>query len=249
MMTMINGHYVESIGAGFPIVCIHPPHMGLAVFKYQRLLSDKANVILYDIRGQGRSPNNKREKVTIRSLADDLKGILDELNIEKAVLFGYSNGGSIGLDFSIRYPDRVKALVLSGGFSEVSTFVLKREFQIGIGIASLGMNKLLSMILAQSHRITKGDKRELYQYALKSNIKTTKQIYVDGKNYISTSHLHKLKSPVYLVYGSKDDYVHRYLRKFRKMVPHCKPIIIANATHQIPTKHYKELNQIITTIL
>src|SRR6202035_707806 len=51
---------------------------------------------------------------TYWDLADDLKGLLDHLGIERAVVGGMSQGGFIALRFALRYPERVSALVLLG---------------------------------------------------------------------------------------------------------------------------------------
>ncbi len=64
----------------------------------------------YDCRGQGASPKPEG----IYSLDDhvlDLNDLLEKLNLKNIILIGLSNGGRISMEFSIRYPDFVKALV------------------------------------------------------------------------------------------------------------------------------------------
>ena len=72
-------------------------------------------MILYDERGTGLS--DPIESVpTLKSCADDLRAVLDAAGSDRAALFGYSEGGPIGVMFAASYPDRVRSLILFGTF-------------------------------------------------------------------------------------------------------------------------------------
>ena len=45
--------------------------------------------------------------------ADDLRALLDSINVKQAVIGGLSMGGYIALAFIAQYPDRVKGLILA----------------------------------------------------------------------------------------------------------------------------------------
>lgn len=65
-----------------------------------------------DLRGYGENP--ARPGVTpFAAFADDLVALLDHLDIEQAVVGGVSMGGRIAMEFRLRHPGRVRALVLS----------------------------------------------------------------------------------------------------------------------------------------
>lgn len=97
-------------GSGFPLLLI----MGSMAYwslKFLAHMAETYQVITYDNRGTGNS--SKMEKVyTIRDLADDASGILDKIGVEKAYIFGVSQGGMIAQELAINHPDRVKKLVL-----------------------------------------------------------------------------------------------------------------------------------------
>ncbi|WP_066176065.1 alpha/beta fold hydrolase [Bacillus marinisedimentorum] len=247
-MILTSGHYVEMHGSGTPVLFIHPPFMGKAVFKYQLELQKYCQVILYDLLGHGQS-RMPAKQVTITSLADNVIDVLDELEIEKAVLCGYSSGGSIAMETELRHPDRVQGVILCGGFSEVSTSLLSMEFTCGIKMVKAGLMHVLAEILALSHRITEEDRHELYEYCLLADQNTVHQLYDTGKKYCCTDRLHELKAPLQLVYGARDVYIHSYMDIFMKKVPHADPIFINKAPHQIPTKHYREFNHIIRSFV
>ena len=101
--------YVESNGSGTPIVLIHAGYLDCRMWDNQfEMLSKNNMVIRYDVRGYGRSS----ELNGTYSDAKDLKNILDNLELKKAILIGVSNGGRIALDFAVGYPELVHALVL-----------------------------------------------------------------------------------------------------------------------------------------
>jgi pimeloyl-ACP methyl ester carboxylesterase len=71
-------------------------------------------LIGFDFRGHGETrPLGDATKLTIANLADDLVALLDHLAIERAVIGGISLGSAVALNTALRYPDRVRGLVLS----------------------------------------------------------------------------------------------------------------------------------------
>ncbi len=240
--------YYEINGDGDPIVFIHPPAMGLVTFKKQKTLAEKYKMITYDIRGNGLSgPSN--EKITIPLLAADLKKLLDELQIDKAVLCCYSNAASIGLEFALTYPDRIKALLFSGGFPKVDSFLLAGLFRLGMLTARWKGIKLLAKVLAVSHTNEREFQQEIYEYILKVNPSSLYEMYRAGFTYNCTDRLPLLTKPLLLVYGGKVDYIHKHYKLFESNMINTDTIFIDQSNHQIPTRHYHEFNKIIDKFL
>jgi pimeloyl-ACP methyl ester carboxylesterase len=70
-------------------------------------------VIAYDARGHGRSdPAESAEAYTYDDLVDDLRRVMDERGIERAVLAGASMGAHTLLRFAVQEPERVLGLVV-----------------------------------------------------------------------------------------------------------------------------------------
>jgi pimeloyl-ACP methyl ester carboxylesterase len=53
-------------------------------------------------------------------MAQDVRGLLDRLNISKVYLVGWSDGGIIGLDLAMTHPDRLAGLFAFGANADVS---------------------------------------------------------------------------------------------------------------------------------
>jgi 3-oxoadipate enol-lactonase len=68
-------------------------------------------LLRYDMRGWGLSEKIKDGVITMDQAVEDLRALLDALNIkEKVVLVGGASGANVGLVFAMKYPERVKAV-------------------------------------------------------------------------------------------------------------------------------------------
>jgi 3-oxoadipate enol-lactonase len=107
--------YCEVHGAGQPLVLVMGIGYDSSLWKLQQVpaLSKQFQVIIFDNRDVGRSSTASRQ-YTIADMADDVEGLLDRLEIERAHLLGLSMGGMIGQEFALRHPRRLDRLVLSG---------------------------------------------------------------------------------------------------------------------------------------
>ena len=72
-------------------------------------------VTMFDNRGVGYSTDQPARPLTIELMADDSAHLLDALGIRKALVVGWSTGGEIALTMAVRHPNKLSALVTSGG--------------------------------------------------------------------------------------------------------------------------------------
>jgi pimeloyl-ACP methyl ester carboxylesterase len=107
--------YVEDDGEGVPVVLLH----GLTATHRYVVMGSKAlersghRVIAYDARGHGHSdPAPSPDAYEYADLVGDLAAVLDERDIERAVLAGASMGAHTLLRFALERPERVAALVV-----------------------------------------------------------------------------------------------------------------------------------------
>jgi len=107
----INGAqiYYEMKGSGHPLLLIHAGVADSRMWDDQfDAFAEKYRVIRFDLRGFGRS------NMPSGSFAnyEDVRALLDFLEIKSASILGISFGGSIALDFTLAHPNYVKALIL-----------------------------------------------------------------------------------------------------------------------------------------
>ena len=113
-----------------------------------------ARVVTFDKRGTGLSDRS----LGFGSLADrmdDIRAVMDAAGIERAALFGISEGGPLAILFAATYPDRVTKLCLYGTFARAA---YAADYEIGmspaiveVGLKSLweewGTGNALSMVV------------------------------------------------------------------------------------------------------
>jgi pimeloyl-ACP methyl ester carboxylesterase len=106
--------HVEREGSGEPLLWITGFAISSEIFSpVMASYATQFDCIRYDNRGAGRSPAPWR-LTSIPELAGDAVRLLDALGLDSAHVYGLSMGGMIAQELAIRFPDRVRALVLGG---------------------------------------------------------------------------------------------------------------------------------------
>lgn len=75
-------------------------------------LSDVAQVIFYDHRGNGRSEGDDPSTWNLAQWGDDVKGLCDALGLVRPIICGMSFGGFVAQSYATRYPDHPGKLIL-----------------------------------------------------------------------------------------------------------------------------------------
>ncbi|MBP3952873.1 alpha/beta fold hydrolase [Bacillus suaedae] len=236
--------YYEEIGRGTPIILIPPPGVGHLTFRYQVKLIDQCQLISFDIRGDGQSERSS-ELMTMDQLISDVKRVLDTNHIKRAVICGYSNGACIAQEFTLTYPERTMGLILIGGYYAVNSFLLEKEYQIGIWAAKNGLMTFLAKALSRNHFSDKQAAEEHYREIKKTNPQMLAQQYQIGLHFSSESRLQQINVPLLLIYGSRDYYLHEYQHLFKQLIEDVEIVYIHGVKHQVPTKAPDECNAAI----
>lgn len=110
----VNGirMYYELHGTGQPLVLIHGGGSTINT-SFSRLLPALAKshrVIAVELQAHGRT-SDRNAPESFAQDADDVAELLRQLNIAKADILGFSNGGSTALQMGVRHPDRVNKLI------------------------------------------------------------------------------------------------------------------------------------------
>ena len=141
-------HYqLDGLKTGMPLVFINS--LGTDLRLWDRLTShfaDRFPILRFDKRGHGLS-DCPPGPYSIHDFSNDLANLLNHLGFNEVILIGISVGGLIALDFTILFPQDVRALVLCDTGAKIGTADLWNE-RIE-AVRKYGMEKVADGVLAR----------------------------------------------------------------------------------------------------
>ncbi|MBZ4037048.1 alpha/beta hydrolase [Flavobacterium sp. 17A] len=195
------------------------------------------NILIYDRLGYGKSDTMSTSNRPVNYLeleAVVLDHILENLNIQDAILFGHSDGGSIALIAAAKYQNRVKGVICEAGHIFVEEITLK-----GIHEAVHAyQNTNLSIKLQKYH----GDKTETIFKAWAET-----WLRDDFRNWNIEHLLPEIKCPLLFIQGENDEYgtLHQVERTIELVKGKSEKQIIPNTGH---TPHKEASDSVIEKI-
>jgi pimeloyl-ACP methyl ester carboxylesterase len=115
--------YYETFGSGKPVLVLHGGTGYLENLSFQiQALAATRFVIAADSRGHGRSSDSSLP-LSYSLMADDMLKLLDHLQVPKADIVGWSDGGIIALDLAMNHPERVGRVVAIGSNFDVDGLI------------------------------------------------------------------------------------------------------------------------------
>lgn len=214
-------------GNGFPLILLHGNGEDLNYFKYQiDAFSEFYRVIAVDTRGHGKSDRGSAP-FTISQFADDLYWFMQDKEIEKANLLGFSDGGNIALVFSMRYPEKVEKLILNG--ANLNGKGVKSRIQIPIIFGC----KIAEFFSAKSP-------------SAKASAEMLR-LMVDDPN-IAPEKLNSITSETLVIVGSRDMIKIKHTEIIYRNLPHAVLAVI-KGNHFIARKKPTEFNAAVLEFL
>jgi pimeloyl-ACP methyl ester carboxylesterase len=105
-LVLVHG-WVQSFDAGWEIEPIERFYLRLASF---------SRLILFDKRGIGLSDRVALDDLpSLETRMDDMRAVMDDVGVQRAAVFGHSEGAAMSGLFAATYPERTQALVMAGG--------------------------------------------------------------------------------------------------------------------------------------
>jgi len=111
--------YTDTGGAGVPVVLLHAATGNTSAWQYQTRAFTTAGyrVIAYDRRGWGRTVVDSNGPAGTG--ADDLRGLLDSLGVDRVHVVATAGGGFVAFDFALSFPTRLRGLVVADSIGGV----------------------------------------------------------------------------------------------------------------------------------
>ena len=200
-MMDIRMNYSEK-GSGRPLILIHGNGGSLKYFKKQ--------IDCF---------SNEYRVIAVEQFAEDLKSFMDEKNIAKANLLGFSDGGNIGLAFALKHQEMIDRMVICGA----------NIFPEGLKKSALAPRAAAYKL---HRRISKNGKRtELLDLII-------------NQPRINPTDLKKITVPVLVVAGTKDMIRADHTRLIYENLPHSKLLFIEGG-HLLPNMRPRQFNDAV----
>ena len=208
-------------------------------------------VIAPDLPGYGYSDKPADARYTIAEQARAIIGLMDELQIKKAMVVGASYGGAIAATMALDYPERVEKLILVGA---VSNDDAKKNFLLRVSCLPL-IGDIATPLFLGSRWILRKRMQNMYRRMQKP---INERMIAARHHLLATANTHRamirtarawsanriqreaslIRQPTMLVWGDADDHIPlTNAFRLRDMIPNAKLIVFRNCGHIPPAEH------------
>lgn len=201
-------------------------------------------VATMDWRGHGRSPLPPGYKHNMRTLASDVRALVDHLGWEKVHYVGEATGGVIGCQFAADYPERARSLTLIGSATPNGTETPKRNLDRWLKlIEEGGMIAWTADHAAQTLDRTQVDPG-LYDWFVTEMAKEPAEWDIAVKRWYSTydirPELPRISAPTLIQIGERTFLGLEQYREAARLIPNAELMVFYGAMHYTFMSHRQE---------
>ena len=258
--------YYELTGSGPPLVFVHGGFVDNRMWDAQvAAFAQDYRVLRYDLRGHGLTGPSEKRRYTMELFAEDLRGLLDALRLERVALCGLSFGGMVAQAFAARYPERLSALILADTAvsttltwsDKLQTYLLAPRWVMLPTIRLLGVKRWVgfSFWLASQTRNADwfGADEAVSAYVKGAMLTVTTAEYVKlyGAIYsFRQQDLIGVTVPTLLLNGEKEsESVLAHTAQLERLIPHAEVAVVPGAGHTSNMENAAAFNALLRGFL
>jgi pimeloyl-ACP methyl ester carboxylesterase len=251
--------YYEIHGRGEPLVLI--PGLGTGAWLWHKQVeafAQKFRVIVFDPRGVGQSDQPTGE-MSIKTIADDVAGLLGALDLERAHILGGSMGGFVAQEFALAYPRLTGKLVLCctsfGGPRHVPPPASVLEAIASTAGLNTEERARRNLLLSFSARYMEEMPAEIERIlALRRASPISESAYMGqihaAINFNTEARLKAIQAPTLIITGDADTLVPaENSRNLAAAIPCAKLVVIEGGSHQFFIERAGEFNRAVLVFL
>ena len=223
-------------------------------------------VIGIDIIGHGESDSPENEELyTAEAIANQLDSIIELITKGKVILVGYSMGGRAALNFTVKYPEKVSALILESTTPGIKDNKLRKERikndnDIIQFIRTHSIREFIDYwtgkeIFNTQKRFSEEKRNRIKELKLKNNpvgLANSLLGFGTGKMFPLFEQLKEIKCKTLLITGELDTKFTNINMEIFNLLPDAEHKIIKNAGHNIhleePERFINEANQFLSSL-
>lgn len=242
---------------GHPVVLIHGVGLNKEMWGGQIVgLAPHYRVIAYDMLGHGASPRPAPE-TGLLGYAEQLHELFDHLQIEQAIVIGFSMGGLVARAFALHFADRLSGLVvLNSVFNrspEQRARVIARTSQAAEHGPDANAAEALSRWFSREYQAANPAQIAALRQNLASNdpqgYLTTYKLFATQDMYRAED-LADIKVPTLVATGELDPgSTPEMARELAQRIPGAEAAVLAEQRHMMPVESPRLVNQLLLAFL
>ena len=251
----IEIHYREQ-GVGFPLVLLHGLNGDLTGWALvMPELAKHFRTIALDIRGHGES-GKPDQPYSIKEFSEDLREFLRRLKIPQANILGLSMGGAIAQQFTLDYPQMVRALVLISTFSYIDEPCRRAFLRLRESLSTGGYPAFFDTVvqLAFTPQYTAANPTAIAELKEK-RIRTNSPLAIGRANdaclaFHLKDEIAGIRHPTLVISGREDVFTPIHLaEQIHKAIYHSEWKILEGVGHNLYIEKASQLTQIVLDFL
>jgi len=219
-----------------PVFLLHGGFVSSDVWGFEvPLLSKTHKVIVVDSRGHGRSTLSD-QPFSYSLMSSDVLQLMDFLQIPKASIIGWSDGGIIGFILAMQHPERINKL-----------------FTFGANYDSTGYKPESSDTSNAAHFMARATANYRKLSPTPDNFlglkKALGKLYSSEPN-ISPAELKMIKAPTVIAFGQYEQFIKReHFEEMAKLIPEARLVMLPNVSHNGPMQDPVHFHDAVMNLL
>ena len=200
-----NTFYILDKKADVPIVFIHGVGLNHKIWEPQINVFENT-FLAYDILGHGKTPLDK-ENLSFDDFSNQLINLIDELNIRRIHLVGFSIGSLIARNFASKYSDRLESLILLCSIfrrTEKQQQIVKDRFELAKKSKSLSKQALKRWFTDEYIEKNPSTYKKISSILEQNSMENFLKIYELFVNHKDDEQFEKIKTKTLIMTGEGD---------------------------------------------
>ena len=200
-----NTFYILDKKNDVPIVFIHGVGLNHKIWEPQINVFENT-FLAYDILGHGKTPLDK-ENLSFDDFSNQLINLIDELNIRRIHLVGFSIGSLIARNFASKYSDRLESLILLCSIfkrTEKQQQIVKDRFELAKKSKSLSKQALKRWFTDEYIEKNPNTYKKISSILEQNSMENFLKIYELFVNHKDDEEFEKIKTKTLIMTGEED---------------------------------------------
>ena len=216
-----------------PIIFVHGVGLNHSIWEPQIDAFDNT-VIAYDILGHGKTPLVKKD-ITFEDFSDQLTNLVDELNIKRFHLVGFSIGSLIARNFATKYDERLESLTLLCSIfnrTEKQQQIVKDRFELAKKSKNLSKKALKRWFTDEYLEKNPNTYNKISSMLEQNNLENFLKVYELFVNHKDNEKFENIKTKTLVMTGERDiGSTPEMSKSLSKVINNSKVKIISKGKH------------------